>query len=598
MKDWQERLRVVALLIVFTLLAGAYSVMVPLYEAPDEPAHFQYICHLLRERRLPVQKEGWLSEAHQPPLYYAIAAVVSSVADLDDPAGSLRLNPQFVWGGRGGAEHNAALHYTAETFPYHGIALAAHLSRSVSVVSGVVVVFFTYALAKEVFPRKKHLALLAAALVAFNPQFLFISGVINPDTMVTMWSTITLWQMVRLLKDPLPWKRWMLLGLLIGLAVLSKSSSFTLGLMAAGVLLIVARRQRSWSLLWKGALAVGGAFAVVSGWWFVRNQLLYGDPLGWQIFLKTYAMQLRESPLTWAEVGRFIQTQFRSYWAVFGWMTVQAPSWFYYSILALFASGMAGWGRWAIKRGWSDLEIVQRYGLFVLLVFAFLQEAYQLRAITIFNASWYQGRYMFPIVAPVAILLAAGLFHLLPSRGRGIAPVATMAGLGAIAVWLLSSVIVPTYQVIPLPKWRMWFLPYRYDVTFGDYFRLRGCELDMSHWQEQRELTMSLYWEAITHPDLDYSVFVHLVDPTGVLVAQYDEAPGTRQRYPPSVWNPGDIAKSVHPLSVPPNLPAGRYRFLIGVYFWADGHRLPAVDKGTPIGDFLAVEEPFLEIKN
>jgi len=35
-----------------------------------------------------------------------------------------------------------------------------------------------------------------------------------------------------------------------------------------------------------------------------------------------------------------------------------------------------------------------------------------------------------------------------------------------------------------------------------------------------------------------------------------------------------------------------------GVYFWADGRRLPVVAEGIPMGDFLFVEEPFLEIED
>jgi 4-amino-4-deoxy-L-arabinose transferase-like glycosyltransferase len=596
LKNWREHLGIVILLIAFALLAGAYSVIVPLYEAPDEPAHFDYVRHLVEEHRLPIQKEGALSEAHQPPLYYVIAALVSSVADFDDPAGTQQVNPQFVWGGRGGAEHNAALHHTAETFPYRGLALAAHLCRFVSVLSGLVTVFFTYALAGEIFPGQEHLALLAAGLVAFNPQFLFISGAINPDSMAAMWSTVALWQMVRLLREPLHGRGWTLLGLLIGLAVLSKSSTFTLGLMAAGILLFTARRQRSWSLLWKGVLAVGIASALVSGWWFVRNQLLYGDPLGWQTFVRTYAVHLRESPFSLAEVRWFIRTQFRSYWGVFGWMTVQAPEGFYRAILALCALSLVGWGKWAIRREWSNLGAGQRGGSVILASFPLMQEAYQLRAVTVFNPAWYQGRHVFPMIAPVAVLLAAGLFHLLPDRGRIVVSLVTTLGLAATAIWILRFLIVPTYPMIPLPKWRMWFLPYRYDVIFGDYFRLRGCELDMGTWEEQRELTLSLYWETIGYPELDYSVFVHLVDSVGAMAAQYDEAPGTRLACPPSSWSLGDIVPSVHPLSVPPNLPAGRYSFRIGVYFWADGHRLPAMEKGIPIGDFFVPEEPFLEI--
>jgi len=561
------------------MIAGMYSVVVPLYEAPDEPFHFEYIRHVVTERRLPVQRKGRLGESHQPPLYYLLCAVVTAPVGFS-----------------GYPEINVGIHYSAETFPYRGDVLAAHLSRLVSVLVGGATVYLTYALARETFskdPNKELLALLSAALVAFNPQFLFISGAINPDGMVTMWGTLALWQMVRLLKDPLRWKDWALLGLWIGLAVMSKTSSFTLGLMAVGVLLVVVCRQCSWPLLWKGSLAMGGVFAAVSGWWFVRNQNLYGDLLGWQTFLEVYSIHLRKSPFTWAELGRFLETQFRSYWAIFGWMTVTAPEWFYKVILSLYALGLTGWARWAIRQ-WGRTRDV---GLGILVVFPLIQETYQLRAAMLFSQAWHQGRHVFPMLAPVAILLAAGLFHLLSSREHVKVLITTTVGLGALALGILFFVIAPAYPMIPLPKWRTWSLPYRYDVTFGEYFHLKGCKLDRSQWKGRGEITMSLYWEVIAQPDLDYSVFVHLVDSAGVMVAQYDEAPGTRQGYPSRSWYPEDIVTSMHPISIPRDLPAGRYRFHIGVYFWADGHRLPAVDEGISVGSFFVPETPFLEIR-
>lgn len=561
---------------MFLLIAGMYSVIVPLYEAPDEPFHLEYVRHIVTERRLPVQRAEELGESHQPPLYYLLCAVVTAPVGFS-----------------GSPEINVGVHYSAETFPYHGDVLAVHLSRLVSVLAGVVTVYFTYALARETFSKQELLALLSAGLVAFNSQFLFISGVVNPDGMVTMWSTIALWQMARLMKDPLPWKKWMLLGLWIGLTVMSKTSSFTVGLMAAGVLLIAVCRQRSWPLLWKGSLAMGSVFAVISGWWFVRNQNLYGDPLGWQTFLEVYSTHLRRLPFTWAELGRFLETQFRSYWAVFGWMTVPAPEWFYKVILSLYILGLAGWGKWAIRQRERTCDA----GLALLVVFPLIQQAYQLLgAATVFNQTWYQGRHVFPMLAPVAILMAAGLLHLLPNRRQSTVFVTTTVGLGTLAIGVLFFVIAPAYPMIPLPKWRTWFLPCRYDVTFGEYFHLKGCEVDKSHWKESGELTLSLYWEVIAQPDLDYSVFVHLVDSAGVMVAQYDEAPGVRQGYPARSWYPEDIVISMHPLSIPRDSPAGRYELRIGVYFWADGHRLPAAEKGISIGSFFVPETPFLEI--
>lgn len=241
---WQSERPIVLLVAVFVILGVAYSVTVPLWEAPDEVAHFAYVTHLVRTRSLPGQQMGVLDEAHQPPLYYMVAALVSSAANLNDTTGAYQRNPGFVWAGQGGSEHNAALHHTAETFPYRGIALAAHLARWVSVLTGAVTVVFTYAIARRVFPETRWLALLAAALVAFNPQYLFVSGSVSLDGMTAMTCTLALWQLIRTLERPLRWSGWALTGVWCGLAVLSKPSAFVVGLVAGALLLLCAVRFR------------------------------------------------------------------------------------------------------------------------------------------------------------------------------------------------------------------------------------------------------------------------------------------------------------------------------------------------------------------
>ena len=70
-----------ALILAFLILAGVYSFITPLYESPDEVGHFSFITHLLTSRSLPVQRVGALGEAHQPPLYYLIAALAAMPAE-------------------------------------------------------------------------------------------------------------------------------------------------------------------------------------------------------------------------------------------------------------------------------------------------------------------------------------------------------------------------------------------------------------------------------------------------------------------------------------------------------------------------------------
>ncbi|MCL6536595.1 MAG: glycosyltransferase family 39 protein, partial [Armatimonadetes bacterium] len=71
------------MLAAHSLLAIAYNLATPFGNngypnTPDEGAHFQYVAYVAREWRLP-KFEGYAGvgyEAHQPPLYYFLAAAI------------------------------------------------------------------------------------------------------------------------------------------------------------------------------------------------------------------------------------------------------------------------------------------------------------------------------------------------------------------------------------------------------------------------------------------------------------------------------------------------------------------------------------------
>ncbi len=575
-----------------------YSVVVPLWEAPDELAHFSYVAHLVKNRSLPRQQSGVTDASHHPPLYYIVAALVSSVADYSNPTGSFRSNPQFVWGQGDGHDPNAALHHTDETFPYRGVALAAHLARGVSVAAGAATVVCTYAIARRLAGQSSTLGLLAATFVAFNPQFLFISGSINPDSMVAMISTIALWQLLRTFERPMRWEGWALTGLLCGFAVLTKSSAVIITAMTGLMLILSAYLHRSWRMLWQGVPAFGAAFVVISGWWFARNWILYGDPLGWQVFLSNWTAVRRYGPVTWPTVREFVSVQFRSYWATFGWMTIPAPGWYYRAVQIACGMSLLGWMRGlrqGCREGIPHFGMREPLSLIALVVYPLLQEAFQFRSIFMFDGSWYQGRYLFPAIAAISTLLALGLRNLIPNRAMSIATGVLAVGLMTSAIFMPLKVIHPVYAGPTLAKWQVWTLPHRTDIAFGDRVRLLGYRVRRSKSCDVRSATLTLYWQAIQGLDLDYSAFIHLVDGSGGLVVQSDIGLGSEYRYPTSAWQQGDIVFSRHTLLLPAFLPPdGEIR--IGVYFWANGERLPAVVNGTFAGSYAALDPPTLDL--
>ena len=157
-----------ALLVAFACLATTYSIVTPIFEAPDEPWHYRYVKHLADGRGLPpltFSDDAWVQgENHQPPLYYLLGAGLTAWIDTDDLDGWMRRNPQAATG-RADAfgNKNIVLHPVGGEWPYRGSVLAVHLVRLLSVACGAATVWATYALSQQVAPGRRWLALGAAA---------------------------------------------------------------------------------------------------------------------------------------------------------------------------------------------------------------------------------------------------------------------------------------------------------------------------------------------------------------------------------------------------------------------------------------------------
>ena len=84
---------------------------------------------------------------------------------------------------------------------------------------------------------------------------------------------------------------------------------------------------------------------------------------------------------------------------------------------------------------------------------------------------------------------------------------------------------------------------------------------------------MTLEWEAMQTVDQAYKVFVHVLGPDGLPIAQEDNEPvnGTR---PTSTWHTGEVIMDSYAIPLAPQAPAGHYTIEIGLYDPATGNRL------------------------
>lgn len=104
-------------------------------------------------------------------------------------------------------------------------------------------------------------------------------------------------------------------------------------------------------------------------------------------------------------------------------------------------------------------------------------------------------------------------------------------------------------------------------------------------------LTFTLYWRnGQATPPFDYALFAQLFDSAGNKVAQLDWQPrdaiGLR---PMTSWQVGEAIQDTQTLVLPPDLPAGTYQLLVGVYNWQTGARLPVVGEATAAGDTIVI---------
>jgi len=130
--------------------------------------------------------------------------------------------------------------------------------------------------------------------------------------------------------------------------------------------------------------------------------------------------------------------------------------------------------------------------------------------------------------------------------------------------------------------------PSDWPVAFGEQIELLGSALNA----QGDALRLELYWHATQRVGVDYTVFVHLVDGAGTLVAGADGQP-VHGAFPTTLWTPELVVVDARTLALPADLPPGKYHVAVGLYDLATLARLPAVDvQGDPLpNDALIVAE-------
>jgi len=617
------------ILVLYMSVALVYGMVTPIFEGPDEIGHVLYVKHIAEGHGIPVQTReyaiayGFGQEGSQPPLYYALnAALVRlfggnrlSLADLE---GNLPINP-FTTCGQPEEGHNVARYLHAphqEAFPYQGAARAVHVMRLLSALLGGVTVVAVYMAARLAFPALEEAALLAAALVAFNPQFAFMGGVVNNDNLVNCLTAVAVALTLYCLAHGFTWRRALALGLVCGLAPLAKLGGLT-ALAFAGMGLLINYRSRitnhesrtnHLSLLIGHCSLVIVTFLAVAGWWFIRNWALYGDPTGTNRMLSIYGG--RGGWPSHLVIPEILYT-FRSYWAAFA-CELSFPRPIHWIFGLLVGLSLVGWVRlWRTMpnplppQSWGGPRGGHLHSPSILLLWIALVVVSWVRWNQITYAPL--GRLFFQANAAIAPLLAYGLARL-TSRPRWILA-GVGAGLYALALAGALFVVRPAFALPdrypasaspappqPLPQ-----------ATFDGLITLLGYKVSPRSLQPGQTLEVTLYLQStppITdsptsalHPPSsilheDYALAIQLLSPVpgdDVALINFNTIPGNGN-YPLYAWQPDEVIVDHYRLLVPERVERTQsWRVMTVFYRFSDGQRLPVTVAGQPLGGMLGL---------
>lgn len=455
----------------FVLLTLCLVGVVPPWEPPDEPSHMLYVNYVAQNGSLPnqnVPEQSVVGEGHQPPLYYLLGALFNRVfqpgyvvsvacvpgepcgvigsaqvrkASIQRPDYTIDLtpvrNPKHVWNGGPAWEVPVYKHLSNDIFRTDRDRYNFYALRLLSVMWAALNVVLMFKLFQLFLPEGGW-ALAPALFVVTLPQFMFISAAIDNDNLANLLCTASLYLSLRILTSPGQRRNYLGLGLALGLGLLTKKTLlFTLPVIVLILVYAACRQrpQRQTVLRWGAVLFM--IATLVGGFFFLRNYRLYGEWLGTQMEKRTLPDLVQAKSL----LAPYFRTTFPvnlylSYVGKFGYMNVLLPKGAYLGYALVIAVGVAGLVLYLNQTGLHDARV----GFALLFVLSCLA------GIVVYNLTYSmpQGRFLFPVISLLAVLLTLGwkavLERLRPRWAKPVVAGVILLGLLALDVVSIAAI--------------------------------------------------------------------------------------------------------------------------------------------------------------
>jgi 4-amino-4-deoxy-L-arabinose transferase-like glycosyltransferase len=437
------------------LNASCWSLITPPFQAPDEPSHFAYAQLLAETGQLPSNAEGDVSREEETVVqalkqveveWHPEVGTISTPSAVHELHEALALPLDRVGpGGAGVATSEPPLYYALATIPYHLASSGTLLDqleamRLLSALMAGLTALFAFLFVRELMPGTRWAWTVAGLGVALTPMLGFTSGVVTPDAMLSAVGAALFYCLARAFRRGLTYGQAVAIGAVTAIGFLTKLNFIGLapGVMLGLVLLAFRgvgerrserRRRRAFGAM---AIAMGIALSPIVVY-VASNLLKHHEVLGivsraasetsakrsplheleymWQFYLPRLPGMRSYLP----GVSSLRQLWFARIVGLYGWLDTTFSPWVDNlalvpaTLIALLALRTLLVRRAALRRHLSELAVylVMAVGLLALIA----DDSYSNLAIE--GPGYIQPRYLLPLLAPAAVVLAAS------ARGAG-----------------------------------------------------------------------------------------------------------------------------------------------------------------------------------
>lgn len=561
----------IVLVWAYLVLANLYAWALPVFEGPDAFSHFATIVFYRSGFRLPkITSEAALVYGNelivQPPLYYILSGWAIRIESAEPSLEFVRRSYNRYF--EKGLSYRITLLLPQEDT---GTLRAAWIARRVSMLGGLLALLGMWRWARVLFPGWVWLQVAATAVVAFNPEFLYLSSSITNDA----WTAATaIWVLALATEMALrvrgPWA-WLRVGIALGIASLTKYSTLLTLIPVALLGWIYLQRRGTWAAL-KGAMWVVLGFILMSGWWFARNWALYHELIPLNTMDQAIGLR-RPHPLDFSTTLSYVPWLLISFWGSF--LRVTLPDWSLESAKWFTTVGLLGF-LLSICLGQSRFKPRPNISAgisLVLLIHMLVTIAGVLYWTSTVNFGEH-GRFAFVGLGAFGMAMALGWAFWFPIRWHR----SVMAGiLGWMLVFATIGWLTARSAFALPPALPQSLKPQReIQAHFEGGMRLLG--IDFPHGAAARpgqSIPIILYWTTDALIQEDYTFFLHLVDEKGTMLFQFDGVP-VRGGHPTRQWRPGWIFADPYQLRIPESAKPGIAVLWAGFYTAEHMARIPA----------------------